>query len=90
MIFTILGVFTEKPCSKLLECNVVYIPVITSSQVMSTASKQTMAIYNLPGHWQHHDIIEAVPLFAEKTTCKRFKASTVGFIYRTNSMYWDR
>ena len=80
MIFTILGVFTEKPCSKVLECNVVYIPIITSSQVMSRTSKQTMAIYNLPGHWQHHDIIEAVPLFAEKTTCKCFTASIVAFM----------
>ena len=31
----ILGVFTGKPCSKPLECNVVYIPIITLSHVTS-------------------------------------------------------
>ena len=31
----ILSVFTEKPYSKLLECNVVYFPIITSSHTMS-------------------------------------------------------
>ena len=32
----ILGVFTEKPYSKPLECNVIYIPITTSSHTMMT------------------------------------------------------
>ena len=39
--FAIFGLFTEKPWSKALERNVVYIPKTTSSHATSMTSKQT-------------------------------------------------
>ena len=42
-------VFTEKPYSKPLERNLLYIPIITTSLATSVTSEQTMALYNLVG-----------------------------------------
>ena len=63
----ILCVFTEKPYSKPLERNVVYIPIITLSHAMSVCQNNPW-LYNLTGR-QH--------LFAarRKTVCKYFTAS---------------
>ena len=35
----VLGVFTEKPYSKSLDCNAVYIPITTSNHATSATSK---------------------------------------------------
>ena len=62
----ILDVFTEKPYSKPLERTVVYIPLITLSHTKSHDFKINHGLYNLIGHRRRHDIIDAVPLLAEK------------------------
>ena len=66
----ILGVFTEKPYSKPLECNVVYIPIIILSHATSHDFKWCQNKPWLSTIWlecqQRHDVIDAVPLLAEK------------------------
>ena len=55
--------FTEKPYSKPLEGNIVYIPITTSGQ---ETSKKTMAVCSLIGCGRHHVLIDAVPKLPEK------------------------
>ena len=64
----ICGVFTDNPYSKLLEHNVVYIPITTLNLVASHEFnwRQTKALYNLIGHQQYHDIIDTIQLLAVK------------------------
>ena len=60
----ILGVFTEKPYSKPLERNVVYIPIITMSHATSHDFKWRQNKPWMSTIWL--DVIDAVPLLAEK------------------------
>ena len=63
----ILGVFTEKPYSKPLESNVVYIPIITLSHATSQDFKWRQNKPWLSTIWLDVcDIIDTVPLLAEK------------------------
>ena len=67
IIFTVFGVFTDKPYSRLLERNVVYSPIITLSHATLHDFKWRQ---NKP--WLSTilldvgDVIDAVPLLAEK------------------------
>ena len=58
----VLGVFTSKPYSKPLECNVVYIQITIPSLAPSVTSKQDMALYNLIGRWRCSVVSRNVPL----------------------------
>ena len=66
----ILGVFTEKPYSKPLERKVVYIPIIILSHATSHDFKWRQNKPWLSTIWldfgDGHDVIDAVPLLAEK------------------------
>ena len=65
----ILGVFTEKPCSKPLKRNVVYIPIITLSQATSHDLNDVKIHHgSIQSYWTSatHAVIDTVPLLAEK------------------------
>ena len=62
----ILGVFTENPYGKLLESNIVYIPITTWSHATSVTSKINMSLCYLIGRRRHHDVTDAVLQLAEK------------------------
>ena len=66
-----LRVFTEKPCSK---------PIITLRHGTSVILKQTMALYNVTGHWRHQDIIDADLFISRKTVCECLTASVLALI----------
>ena len=77
--FYILDVFTEKPCSKPFEHNVLYIPIITLSHATSqnlNCVKTWLSIICL----DVGNVIDAVRLLAKKTVYKCFTASILALI----------
>ena len=79
----ILGVFTEKPYSKQLECNLVYIPIITLSHATSHDFKWHQNKPWLSTIWLDvSDVMMSLTLFRcwQKNACKCFPASILALI----------
>ena len=75
----IFGVITEKPFTKPLECNVVYIPILTVSHA---TSHNFSAVYNLTRRWRCYDITGAILLWIYQSSDRKMDPASPVFQIR--------